>query len=304
MKKVVILLLIFNYSIIFANNNWQIYTNKQAGFSIKYLDNVSITVRLQGNSGSESITLFESINKKSLIDLKICIDDIETIEEAPCRYDKESALEEKNLLDKGKSGGGIDWAIDVALIKIDNIYGESFIILSRFAIDDISLERVLLFFHNNYRIIIYFDAQKLKEIAIKTMPDFFYKMENCYGNESDCCSWNTEGKSYNEFNKILKNGKGSKEIQMRYDMFDEIIDTIKIIDNKYYITKVKNLRLRENFSLDSKVIRNLNLNEKLQFIDQTHEKQNINGIEGYWIKVKTEKNEIGWCFSGYLDELK
>jgi hypothetical protein len=30
----------------------------------------------------------------------------------------------------------------------------------------------------------------------------------------------------------------------------------------------------------------------------------INEIKGFWIKVKTEKGEVGWCFDAYLEEIK
>jgi hypothetical protein len=72
---------------------------------------------------------------------------------------------------------------------------------------------------------------------------------------------------------------------------------------KYYAPKVNVLRFRESPSLDGKYIRTLKENEKLELLE-TGKEDTIDGIKGHWIKVKTEKGEIGWCFDGYLEEVK
>jgi hypothetical protein len=37
---------------------------------------------------------------------------------------------------------------------------------------------------------------------------------------------------------------------------------------------------------------------------ETGKEETIDGIKDSWIKVKTGKGEIGWCFDGYLDKIK
>jgi len=304
MKQIIIAIILITISLLsFADNNWKIYTIKEVGFSIKYPNDLSISVKNSMGILEKETILYESINNNSLLELNIYITNIEKIIPEPLRYDKASALEEKALLDNGKVGYGLDWPKDVTLKKVADIYGETYFILARGMMDEISLKRDLLFFHNNYRIIISLNATKIKSEAIKTMPEYFSKISNCSGGEWDCYGWNAEGNSLDGFIKSLKQGKGGVKIQEWYTLFEEIIDTIQI-DNKIYKTRVNKLRLRESFTLSSKLIRNLELGEELQFIDQTHNTQKIDNIEGYWIKCKTKNNEIGWCFSGYLEEIK
>jgi hypothetical protein len=87
-----------------------------------------------------------------------------------------------------------------------------------------------------------------------------------------------------------------------------VLDSYIIKEKDYvnsikYIPKVDNLRLRESPSIDGKIIRLLTKNEKLEFMERGKE-ETINGIKGYWINIKTEKGETGWCFDGYLNIIK
>jgi hypothetical protein len=67
----------------------------------------------------------------------------------------------------------------------------------------------------------------------------------------------------------------------------------------YYTPTIDNLRFREGPSVDSRVIRMFNENEKLMILEKG-KTESINNVTGTWVKVKTEKNEIGWCFDAYL----
>lgn len=71
---------------------------------------------------------------------------------------------------------------------------------------------------------------------------------------------------------------------------------------KYYKPKVNNLRLRSKYSTNSDILSNLNKNDKLLIINKGSE-DTIEGHKGNWVKVLTEKNEIGWCFDYYLEKL-
>ena len=66
---------------------------------------------------------------------------------------------------------------------------------------------------------------------------------------------------------------------------------------------VSNLHLRDAPSLTGNFIRFLNIGDKLRLIEIGNE-ETINGDKGSWVKVLTNKNEIGWCFNAYLEELK
>ncbi|MDH5661880.1 MAG: SH3 domain-containing protein [Elusimicrobiota bacterium] len=87
-----------------------------------------------------------------------------------------------------------------------------------------------------------------------------------------------------------------------YKIIDNIVKNIKIYDSKeiYGRAKVKNLRLREGQNLKSNTVRLLNEDEKLIILEKGNE-EIIDNNRGFWIKVKTEKNEIGWCFDYYIE---
>jgi hypothetical protein len=71
----------------------------------------------------------------------------------------------------------------------------------------------------------------------------------------------------------------------------------------FYIPLITTLRFHETPGNNGKFIRMLNKNEKLLLLEKGKEDV-ISGVKGQWYKVKTEKEEIGWCFSGYLEEKK
>jgi len=91
------------------------------------------------------------------------------------------------------------------------------------------------------------------------------------------------------------------EKQRRVIKYDEIIKLKSLI--KRYTPKIDNLRFRESPTIDGKFIRMLSKDEKLEIIEQG-KSETINGVKGNWVKVKTEKGEIGWCFDAYLEEIK
>jgi|GEM_PF-5158589 len=119
-----------------------------------------------------------------------------------------------------------------------------------------------------------------------------------------------------EFSNMMpENISNIKEIEELINKHDKIVENYLIIEKaiksilfkngiyiKYFIAKVDNLRLREKPSLNGTIIRNLNKDEKIELIEKGKE-ETINNIRGNWLKVKTKKNEIGWCFDPYLKEI-
>ncbi len=69
---------------------------------------------------------------------------------------------------------------------------------------------------------------------------------------------------------------------------------------QYFTPTISNLRFRETPTLDGKFIRMLKQDEKLELIEKGKEEA-INNVKGTWVKVKTEKEEVGWCFYAYLE---
>jgi len=74
-------------------------------------------------------------------------------------------------------------------------------------------------------------------------------------------------------------------------------------DNPYFETIIDNLRFRATPSTDGIFLRMLQKGEKLNLL-QKGKTETIEGIEGTWVQVRTEKGEVGWCFDAYLEEIK
>ena len=196
-----------------GNLNYKLYKNKDAKFSFKY--------------SSKKFTIYESydnIKSNGKFNIVIQIDPISKLyDHAPYGFDKETALLEMKSLEKGKVGSGIDVAQDIELVKIGNIYGEIITVLSRHSIEDISFERRLLFFNNNYRIIltVYGNDKKI----IDSMPNFF-----SYDKESKSYSWIDKSGSDSVtdfFNSIKKVDKGNPVVIWFNSIYD-IIEKIKL----------------------------------------------------------------------------
>jgi hypothetical protein len=71
---------------------------------------------------------------------------------------------------------------------------------------------------------------------------------------------------------------------------------------KYFKPKVANLRMRSEASSKGKVIRTLTKEDKVLILEKG-EKETIEGVKGIWMRVLSDKNEIGWCFDAYLESL-
>ena len=71
----------------------------------------------------------------------------------------------------------------------------------------------------------------------------------------------------------------------------------------YYLPTIDNLRFRESPTLNGKVIRILKKNDVLELIEKG-KTETIKGVNGTWVKVKTDLGEEGWCFDAYLKEWK
>lgn len=136
---------------------------------------------------------------------------------------------------------------------------------------------------------------------------------------------------YNGFNKIVLNYKngdvgyldvieienGQKTIKMgkqifNPDLFQELSqlqlnevtgNEDSMLSDKFYLTStIPNLRFRKT-PKDGEFIRMLEKDEKIELLEKG-ETETIGGAKGTWVKVRTSKGEIGWCFDAYLKEIK
>jgi hypothetical protein len=71
---------------------------------------------------------------------------------------------------------------------------------------------------------------------------------------------------------------------------------------KYFKPKIANLRLRSEPSSKGKIIRSLAKEDKLLILKKGA-METIEGVKGFWVRVLTDKDEIGWCFDAYLENI-
>lgn len=106
---------------------------------------------------------------------------------------------------------------------VANIFAQDYLVLGRFDVCDVALERSVVFYLNNKEIKItsYAPTNKLKEI----MPEYFTTdQDNCW----EELMWNSEKQA--ELYSSLIDGVASNEIQTWFTDFDKAIETITFND--------------------------------------------------------------------------
>jgi hypothetical protein len=255
----------------------------------------------------------EPQRSKEKIWLSLCIYDLNkltkndgVIEEDITFLDYKGIIEDRENLLKGKLNKKEYFKmIKPEIINIDKTKGKWFLVLSKPVIDDIVFQLNLEFYHNNYRIILVLWDDNNRKLIAQENPDCYTKEDykNPAGNIYTEYYLNYDNKNYKD---IFYASLTNPEKKYTYDWnktFTDIIQSIKILDSVYLQPTTTTLRLRETPVQDGKIIRKLNKDEKLEFIERGLEEK-INGVKGNWVKVKTEKCETGWCFDAYLEEVK
>ncbi|MFZ5391934.1 MAG: hypothetical protein ACOZAR_01940 [Patescibacteria group bacterium] len=189
------------------NQSKQKYENADLGISLEYPTQVALI--------DQNTT--PSLDQKSL---KI---ETKEIGKTQSPSDLDAADEMKNIeaLASGSYGFDIDWPLTPSkkVRPVGFLFAQDFLVLSRFDVCNVTLERKLLFYHNNQQIVItlYAPIDKLKT----TMSDYFTT-------DSTNCStekiWNfdQQEKFYNQ----LVAGTASPEIQKWYSDFDQISESV------------------------------------------------------------------------------
>lgn len=104
---------------------------------------------------------------------------------------------------------------------LGKISAQEYMVLGRFEVCDVTLERKLLFFENDRRVIITIKGNK--DLISSTMPEYFNKNEENCGND---LIWNFE--KMDEFYQTLSEGKGSLEAQKWFKSFDTVVETLGV----------------------------------------------------------------------------
>lgn len=180
------------------------YNDSEAGFSFAYPSSITI-----GQSATATKAIWLTVEKNKIASL-----------EGTMGYDKATAEKDKQSLIAGQYGEAIDFPVDGSqkVSDLGGIKGKEFIVLSRFEVCSVLFERKLVFYLNDYQIIITLFGDP--KIIADSQPDFFaYDKKNCVQNKI----W----KDAAGFYRALTENNGSIQAQLWYDSFADIIKSIK-----------------------------------------------------------------------------
>jgi len=187
--------------------NWQTYTDTEVGFSLKYSPDIKFNIK----KPPTELTLYITAEK---------IDSLQ--DEAPLGYGRLNALEDIQALEKGEYGVDVDFDSNKKVAKIDNKYAKDFVVFTRFEVCDVTFERKLVFYNNNYRVILTLRGPKNQ--IIESLPEYFkYDELNC-GN-SKIWDFDKQDDFYND----LIEKKSSTVAQNWFDTFDQILSTFEFL---------------------------------------------------------------------------
>lgn len=188
-------------AIIDETDLWMFHEEEDAGFSIRYPHNVELGKNLD-----------------------IRVDAIETLE-GTMGYGRDTALQNRDALKQGNYGKHVDFALDVSqeVLEVGDAHAQQFMVLGRFEVCDITFERKLYFFHNNYQIVLTLFGPK--EEIITASPEYFTKdPSNC----GDYDMWDHEKQA--DFYTELEDKKAPEVSQEWFDTFEKIVGTIELYE--------------------------------------------------------------------------
>lgn len=187
---------------------WQVYENKEVWFSFKYPTGTNLI-----KEKNYKIEPGESYIKVEIKEIGKPV--------APNDLTKEDDM--KNIKELSAWNFGVNYDNPIAESKkvstVWNIFWQDFLVLSRFDVCNVTVERVLIFYFNNKKILItaYAPLMWLKTTA----PDYFIlDKENC-GEET---RWNYDKQK--DFYQTLVDKKWPTNIQLWYNDFDKMVWTV------------------------------------------------------------------------------
>lgn len=199
-----------------TTSNWNTYNDSVLGFSFKYPTDIEIKVLPEGEFLNQEV-------KNNLLTIQRF--KLDTLYEMSMGYGSKFAIEDRDKLSQGRLGGLIDWPDwpfdeSKSVVKISNKFGKVFSVFMRFEVCDVTFERMLIIYKDNYRIIL--TLHGVKDKIMSSMTEYFkVDRENC---GESIKVWDSE--KMTEFYQVLENGKGGKIAQAWFDGFNSIIRTI------------------------------------------------------------------------------
>lgn len=188
-----------------ATSNWLVYSDEEAGFDLKYPEGAAMGELTADNQNE--LLLNVEVTKLDAT-------------EFPLGYDQTTAKSDREALANGEFGEPMTMSVDDSqkIVKLSDKSGKEWMVLGRFDICDVTFERIVVFYNNNYQVLVtlYGPADQIRD----SMPEYFtINTANC----GDKPIWDNQAGFY----KKVSAGEGSEVANEWYSDFDEIVGTIE-----------------------------------------------------------------------------
>lgn len=194
--------------IINKTTEWKTYTSTDNLFSFVYPSEVNISTV----SNFLPIPFHDN-------ELYVREQNMDSLTDGTMNYDKDTAIADQKSLQSGDFGEkALDFAVSASqkVINVGGINAKTFMVLGRFVVGDITLERIVILYKNNKQIIL--NLKGPTRVFISDSPQYF-----SYSNRVS--SWiNTDA-----FYRALESHKGPPAAQKWYDDFDQILSTFEFL---------------------------------------------------------------------------
>ncbi len=201
------------------NAIWETYSSPEAGFSLKYASNVKLV------NNKLLYDNFSPNSDESPLTLNITLRKLDTlVQERPFDYTKEDAIEDRAILQRGEVGKVFDWPVtnSIRLINIGKINAKEYIVFGRFdTCTGVTFERWLVFYQNNYQVLIKLSANK--ENIILSNPEYF----DIPSSPNALSCWKNPEPEPGLYEN-LKTRNVSRQLLDWYDTFDLIVKSITL----------------------------------------------------------------------------
>ncbi|MBU0767410.1 hypothetical protein KKF55_06595 [Patescibacteria group bacterium] len=183
---------------------WQHYEDENTGLSFKYPHSVSLE------------------DEEGKMKLSVTVEPVDSLE-GTMGYNEETALKNLESLQQGDYGESVDFPLEASkqVVSVGDTYAQQFMVLGRFEVCSVMLERKLYFFHNNNQIVITLYGSK-EDIVGSSSEFFTTNPENC----AEELIWDFEKQT--DFYSLLENGSGSVAAQEWFDTFERIVNTVDL----------------------------------------------------------------------------
>lgn len=187
---------------------WNFYSDDELGFSFNYPNDITLLAP-------------DTVIDNSKIYIKVDLQDMQ-MWEWPMMLSKEDEMRNVEALSSWEFGIEQDFPLSESkkVKAVWNIFAQDFIVLWRFDVCDVVLERILLFYYDNKQITITLIWPK----ALINEKYIAVDRDNCW--EDKVWSMDKQVELYNS----LVESKENEDIQRWYNVFDEIAETITFED--------------------------------------------------------------------------